>query len=120
MSSLLFSAWFFFKLMKISGAEAVAAAGSPWVGQGESACLVRPFVDLMTASELHLTMTSGVPPICRNHRLNYKHARRVHHTWWACPRSLYFSWCSGSKSHYVVCHEHSRFNSNQQNAHARD
>ncbi|ESK84310.1 h+ nucleoside cotransporter [Moniliophthora roreri MCA 2997] len=52
-------AWFFFKIMNISGAEAVVAASSPWIGQGESACLVRPYVDLMTTSELHLTMTSG-------------------------------------------------------------
>ena len=49
--------------MNVSGAEAVVAAASPWVGQGESACLVRPFVDLMTASEIHLTMTSGFSTI---------------------------------------------------------
>ena len=53
------SAWFFFKTMNVSGAEAVVAAASPFIGQGESACLVRPYVDLMTESELHLTMTSG-------------------------------------------------------------
>ena len=53
------SAWFFFKIMNVSGAEAVVAAASPWIGQGESACLVRPYVDLMTESEIHLTMTSG-------------------------------------------------------------
>lgn len=46
--------------MNVSGAEAVVAAASPFIGQGESACLVRPYVDLMTESELHLTMTSGV------------------------------------------------------------
>ena len=45
--------------MNISGAEAVVAAASPWIGQGESACLVRPFVDLSTESEIHLFMTSG-------------------------------------------------------------
>ncbi|KAJ7287375.1 Na+ dependent nucleoside transporter C-terminus-domain-containing protein [Mycena rebaudengoi] len=56
-------AWFFFKLMNISGAEAVVAASSPWIGQGESACLVRPYVDLMTESEIHLTMTSGFATI---------------------------------------------------------
>ena len=28
------SAWFFFKIMNVSGAEAVVAAASPWVGQG--------------------------------------------------------------------------------------
>jgi len=56
-------AWFFFKIMNVSGAEAVVAAASPWVGQGESACLVRPYVDFMTESELHLTMTSGFSTI---------------------------------------------------------
>jgi len=56
-------AWFFFKLMNISGAEAVVAAASPFIGQGESACLVRPYVDLMTVSELHVTMTSGFSTI---------------------------------------------------------
>ncbi|KAK1229188.1 hypothetical protein PQX77_007760 [Marasmius sp. AFHP31] len=56
-------AWFFFKIMNVSGAEAVVAAASPWIGQGESACLVRPYVDLMTNSELHLTMTSGFSTI---------------------------------------------------------
>jgi CNT family concentrative nucleoside transporter len=56
-------AWFFFKLMDISGAEAVVASASPWVGQGESACLVKPYVSLMTPSELHLTMTSGFSTI---------------------------------------------------------
>ncbi|CAE6454818.1 unnamed protein product [Rhizoctonia solani] len=56
-------AWFFFKTLNVSGAEAVVAAASPWIGQGESACLVRPFVDLMTESEIHLTMTSGFSTI---------------------------------------------------------
>ncbi|KAI0745002.1 Na+ dependent nucleoside transporter C-terminus-domain-containing protein [Earliella scabrosa] len=56
-------AWFFFKIMNVSGAEAVVAAASPFIGQGESACLVRPYVDLMTESELHLTMTSGFSTI---------------------------------------------------------
>jgi concentrative nucleoside transporter, CNT family len=52
-------AWFFFKTMNICGAEAVVAAASPFVGQGESACLVKPYVDIMTESELHLIMPSG-------------------------------------------------------------
>lgn len=47
-------AWFFFKIMNVSGAEAVVAAGSPFVGQGESACLVKPYVDVMTPSELRM------------------------------------------------------------------
>ncbi|KIJ39428.1 hypothetical protein M422DRAFT_32685 [Sphaerobolus stellatus SS14] len=56
-------AYFFFKTMNISGAEAVVAAASPWIGQGESACLVKPFVDLATESELHVFMTSGFSTI---------------------------------------------------------
>ncbi|KAI0279353.1 Na+ dependent nucleoside transporter C-terminus-domain-containing protein [Russula aff. rugulosa BPL654] len=56
-------AWFFFKTMNISGAEAVVAAASPFIGQGESACLVRPYVDIMTESEIHLVMTSGFSTI---------------------------------------------------------
>jgi CNT family concentrative nucleoside transporter len=56
-------AWFFFKTMNVSGAEAVVAAGSPWVGQGESACLIKPYVDIMTPSEIHLVMTSGFATI---------------------------------------------------------
>lgn len=56
-------AWFFFKTMNVSGAEAIVAASSPWVGQGESACLVKPYVDIMTDSELHLVMTSGFSTI---------------------------------------------------------
>ncbi|KAG8806944.1 hypothetical protein FRC17_004717 [Serendipita sp. 399] len=56
-------AWFFYKTMNVSGAEAVVASASPWVGQGESACLVKPYVDIMTDSEIHLVMTSGFSTI---------------------------------------------------------
>ena len=54
-------AWFFFKILDISGAEAVVAAASPLVGPSEAACLVRPYIDVMTESEIHLVMTSGKP-----------------------------------------------------------
>jgi CNT family concentrative nucleoside transporter len=72
-------AWFFYKTMNASGAEAVVAAASPWVGPGENAVLVKPYVDLMTESEracvpssagdssdfvaVHLAMTSGFSTI---------------------------------------------------------
>ncbi|KAF8444663.1 Na+ dependent nucleoside transporter C-terminus-domain-containing protein [Boletus edulis BED1] len=56
-------AWFFFKLLNVSGAEAVVASASPWVGQGESACLVKPYLNTMTPSEVHLVMTSGFSTI---------------------------------------------------------
>ena len=57
--------------MNISGAEAVIAAGSPFVGIGESACLVKPYVDIMTDSEIHLTMTSGFSTISGSVLLAY-------------------------------------------------
>jgi CNT family concentrative nucleoside transporter len=52
--------------MNVSGAEAVVAAASPFIGQGESACLVRPYVDIMTESEIHLVMTSGQSSLFSN------------------------------------------------------
>lgn len=64
-------AWFFFKTMNVSGAEAVIAAASPFIGQGESACLVKPYVDFMTESEIHLAMTSGFSTIAGSVLLAY-------------------------------------------------
>lgn len=49
--------------MRISGAEAVVAAASPFIGQGESAMLIRPFVAHLTMAELHQVMTSGFATI---------------------------------------------------------
>lgn len=49
--------------MKVSGAEAVVAAASPFVGQGESAMLIKPFIPHLTDSELHQVMTSGFATI---------------------------------------------------------
>jgi CNT family concentrative nucleoside transporter len=56
-------AHFFMFVMDTSGSESVVAAASPFVGQGESALLVKPFVEYMTKSELHSTMTSGFATI---------------------------------------------------------
>lgn len=49
--------------MHVSGAEAVVAAASPFVGQGESAVLIRPFIPHLTDAELHQVMTSGFATI---------------------------------------------------------
>jgi len=49
--------------MGTSGAESVVAAASPFIGQGENALLVRPFVKDMTKSEIHQIMTSGFATI---------------------------------------------------------
>ncbi|PVI08364.1 sodium/nucleoside cotransporter 1 /nucleoside cotransporter 1 [Periconia macrospinosa] len=54
---------FFFWSMRVSGAEAVVAAASPFIGQGESAMLIKPFVAHLTRAEIHQIMTSGFATI---------------------------------------------------------
>jgi CNT family concentrative nucleoside transporter len=56
-------ATFVFWALGVSGAEAVVAAATPFIGQGESAMLVRPFVPHMTKSEIHQIMTCGFATI---------------------------------------------------------
>lgn len=56
-------ATFVFWGLGVSGAEAVVAAATPFIGQGESAMLVRPFVPHMTNAELHQVMTCGFATI---------------------------------------------------------
>ncbi|KAH8552603.1 Na+ dependent nucleoside transporter C-terminus-domain-containing protein [Umbelopsis sp. PMI_123] len=57
------AAVFFMVLLGTSGAESIVAVASPFIGQGESALLIRPFVPYMTKSELHQVMTSGFATI---------------------------------------------------------
>ncbi|KAN0064492.1 hypothetical protein ACQY0O_002120 [Thecaphora frezii] len=64
-------AWFFFKLMGISGAEAVVAAASPFIGQGENAVLVQSFLDMMTNAELFQILVSGFSTIAGSVFLAY-------------------------------------------------
>ncbi|KAI8181578.1 Solute carrier family 28 member 3 [Colletotrichum sp. SAR 10_75] len=56
-------ATFVFWALHVSGAEAVVAAATPFIGQGESAMLVRPFVPHMTKAEIHQIMTCGFATI---------------------------------------------------------
>lgn len=56
-------ATFVFWSLRVSGAEAVVAAATPFIGQGESAMLVRPFVPHMTMAELHQILTCGFATI---------------------------------------------------------
>lgn len=56
-------ATFFYWAMDISGAEAVAAAAAPFIGQGENAILIKPFINHLTESEIHQVMTSGFATI---------------------------------------------------------
>ncbi|KAJ3133666.1 hypothetical protein HK100_004250 [Physocladia obscura] len=64
-------AWLMVRLMDTSGGESIVAAASPFVGMGESALLVRPFVEFMTNSELHSAMTSGFATISGSVLLAY-------------------------------------------------
>ena len=54
---------FVFWALRVSGAEAVVAAASPFIGQGESAMLIKPFVAHLTQAELHQVMCSGFATI---------------------------------------------------------
>ncbi|KAI7877457.1 hypothetical protein K492DRAFT_197647 [Lichtheimia hyalospora FSU 10163] len=49
----------FIKLFQVSGVEAIVAAASPFLGQGESSLLIRPYLRYCTRAELHQIMTSG-------------------------------------------------------------
>ncbi|KAI4216595.1 MAG: hypothetical protein LQ351_001084 [Letrouitia transgressa] len=54
---------FFFWSMRVSGGEAIVASASPFIGQGESAMLIKPFVAHLTQAELHQVMCSGFATI---------------------------------------------------------
>ncbi len=56
-------ATFFFWSLRVSGAEAVVAAATPFIGQGESAMLIRPFMEHLTMAEIHQIMTCGFATI---------------------------------------------------------
>ncbi|RYP39421.1 hypothetical protein DL768_010715 [Monosporascus sp. mg162] len=54
---------FFFWALRVSGAEAVVASATPFIGQGESAMLIKPFVPHLTQAEIHQVMTCGFATI---------------------------------------------------------
>lgn len=56
-------AWVMKRLMNLSGAESLSAAGNIFLGQTESPLLVRPYLDKMTRSELMCLMTGGMATI---------------------------------------------------------
>lgn len=62
---------FVFWALNVSGAEAVVAAATPFIGQGESAMLVRPFVPHMTKAEIHQIMTCGFATIAGSVLVGY-------------------------------------------------
>ncbi len=56
-------AWIMKRLMKLSGAESLAAAGNIFLGQTEAPLLVKPYLDKMTKSEVMSLMTGGMATI---------------------------------------------------------
>ncbi|KAL4957330.1 Na+ dependent nucleoside transporter C-terminus-domain-containing protein [Aspergillus filifer] len=62
---------FFFWSMRVSGAEAVVAAASPFIGQGESAMLIKPFIAHCTMAEIHQIMCSGYATIAGSVLVSY-------------------------------------------------
>ena len=56
-------AWLMKKFMSLSGAESLAAAGNVFLGQTESPLLVKPYLNIMTKSEMMCLMTGGMATI---------------------------------------------------------
>ena len=56
-------AWIMKRTMKLSGAEALSAAGNIFLGQTESPLLVKPYINKMTSSELLCIMSGGMATI---------------------------------------------------------
>jgi CNT family concentrative nucleoside transporter len=53
-------AWVVYKLMGVSGAEAVSNVGSAFVGQVEAQIFIKPYIKSMTMSELLASMTGSM------------------------------------------------------------
>lgn len=56
-------AWVMKRLMHLSGAESLAAAGNIFLGQTESPLLVKPYLNSMTKSEIMCLMSGGMATI---------------------------------------------------------
>ncbi len=56
-------AWVMKRLMRLSGAESLAAAGEVFLGQTESVLLIKPYLEKMTRSEVLTLMIGGMATI---------------------------------------------------------
>jgi len=56
-------AWVMRRTMRVSGAEALSAAGNTFVGMTEAPLMIRPYVAELTESELMAVMTGGLATI---------------------------------------------------------
>lgn len=62
---------FFFWSLRVSGAEAVTASGSPFLGIGESSVLIKDLLPFATKAEIHQLMTSGFSTISGSVLVSY-------------------------------------------------
>jgi concentrative nucleoside transporter, CNT family len=56
-------AWVMTRLLRLSGAESLSAAGNIFLGQTESPLLIKEYLDRMTRSEILLVMVGGMATI---------------------------------------------------------
>ncbi len=56
-------AWMMSKVMRLSGAESIAAAANVFIGQTEAPLVIKPYLDKMTKSEIMCLMTGGMATI---------------------------------------------------------
>lgn len=56
-------AWIMNRLMRLSGAESLAASANVFLGQTEAPLLIRPYIERMTRSETLALMTGGMATI---------------------------------------------------------
>jgi len=56
-------AWIMTRLLRLSGAESLSAAGNIFLGQTESPLLIKGYLDRMTRSEILLVMVGGMATI---------------------------------------------------------
>ena len=56
-------AWVMKRVMKLSGAESLAAAGNIFLGQTEAPLLIKPYLKTMTKSEMMCLMSGGMATI---------------------------------------------------------
>lgn len=64
-------AWVMKRVLRISGAESLAAAGNIFLGQTESPLLVKPYLNKMTRSEMMSLMTGGMATIAGSVLVSY-------------------------------------------------
>lgn len=56
-------AWIMSKIMRMTGAESIAAAANVFIGQTEAPLVIKPYLDKMTKSEIMCLMTGGMATI---------------------------------------------------------